>query len=174
MGIKIIEADIEDSEGQNFRFIFNTMKATKAFKLQAKLVRYLLPAIGTLSSSLKSIMQASKAAKADGTSVMEQDIDIDFTGMIHSLATGMTDDQFLKIVQELTHNIKCRTPGSEIMVEISLEKHFDEVFNSEFGMLYKLLGRVLEANFSSLFGKSGIGKAWESLTNTAQVETPEA
>ena len=81
---------------------------------------------------------------------------------IKSLVEKITPDDFLNLALELTHDVKVVLPGTKATVDLSDEAVFDEVFNAEFGLLYTLLGKVLEANFKSLFSKSGIGKVFST------------
>lgn len=121
--------------------------ARKAFKMKVRLLKIFGPVLAEIISGMKS--------KA-GASVLDSDFDLSkFGSAIEKLTATMSEDDLLKMVFELTSST--RINNQEIT-----EDTFDMVFAGKMHTIYKILGMVLEVNFGSFLGMSGIGKVFQS------------
>ena len=132
-----------------FKVMVTSFPARYGFKLQAKLLRIFGPVIGELVSGMKGKKESAS------------ETDVNLSGLstsIEKLFDSLDEDKAEKLVFELLQST--RINGQEVTATV-----FDEVFQERYDTLYKTIGFVLEVNYGSFFGKSGIGQALKNLTH---------
>lgn len=128
--------------------------ATVGLKLKFKLFQKISPGLTTLAKGLDNSEDGFSSKNLD-LSVLPEALDKFFS--------VLDPDQFLKICLDLlqTTHVDNKHAGK---IEI-----FDDMFAGEFGLLYKVLGFVVEVNFKSFLELLPIGKA----QGKAQLESTE-
>lgn len=115
------------------------MTARRALRMKARLLRLFGPSLAQMFlPGGDSPMKGMAFSKGDAVKAVE------------SLACGLEDSVFDRLVVDLLSGV--RKDGVELTEAI-----IDHEFAGDLGTLLKLVWFVLEVNFSSFFGESGIG-----------------
>jgi len=126
----------------------NPWPARHAFAMKIKLLRLLGPSLGELIGTVVD-------GKSDGKKafdILSSDVDFERIGStIRNLMDVLDEDTFMNLVDKILDST--RVDGKEI----SDEETFNAIFTGSLELVYKILWFVLEVNFGSFFGKSGIG-----------------
>lgn len=153
MSVKMRNKTFTNSDNEEVELKFSTMPARKAFLLKIELMKYVLPTLGAAAKNLGGLMKAVKKTKGEKLDIMNMDTDnlnIDFSLIVNTLSEKMEGNALLTLILKLFK-------GSMVNnIEIE-EESFDDIFNADFGTMYKMLAFILEANYGSLFSKSDIG-----------------
>lgn len=129
--------------------------ARKAFKYKRKLGKIFAPAIGELGAAINpdDIKKLKKGKpKKDDVSFLEKDFDFSKVGNAFTmLFDSITEDEIDTIFVWMFSGVRIKDK------ELTLDE-IDVTFAGEMMTIYKVFGFVLEVNFGSFLGKSGIGK----------------
>lgn len=133
----------------------------EGFKLKLKLGRTFGPAIGEIIAGLDSNEESKKEKKSSKkiTDFSTDDFDLgSISNAIRSLFEKTDEDKMLSIIMRI---LACtRLDNKEITDAV-----FDTEFAGDFGLMYKIVGYTLQVNYTTLFGKGGIGQFLRNLTS---------
>lgn len=121
------------------RYSITQMTARRALRMKAKLLK-------TFGSSLAEIFLPSKEEPIEGLGFSKKEA----VNALSSLALQLDDNTFDSLITELLSGV--RKEGVELT-----ESVIDFEFAGELFTLFKVIWAVLEVNYGSFFGKSGIG-----------------
>ena len=120
--------------------------ARKAFKHKRKLGYIFGPALGEIASGLEN------AKSGDSDSLLDGDYDLSKLGVaFEKLFDRLTDEEIDSIFEWMFSGV--RIDEKELT-----EDSIDVIFAGKMVTVYKVMGFVLEVNFGSFLGQSGIGK----------------
>lgn len=137
--------EVKEKEIDGAKYMVTQMTARQALKMQAKLIKLLGPCVSELI-----------------TCFVSKDKENGLSKVVTALATQLDDKTFDQLVFELLTNV--RKNGFELN-ESSINLEFAGALNT----LFKVIGFVLEANYSDFLADGGIIKI---LMELAQKEEP--
>jgi len=133
----MIETKEKRIDGANYSV--TQMTARKALRMKAKLMKI-------FGASLAQIFLPSNEKPISGMSFSKDEA----VKALQSLAIGLDDETFEMLIVDLLRYV--RKDGVELTEQI-----IDMEFAGDLAILFKVVWFVLEVNFSSFFGESGIG-----------------
>ena len=133
------------------------LPARRALRLKAKLLRLFGPALAHLflPGAGNESIAGLPFSKAEAVSAVE------------SLMTQLDDKTFESLVIELCQGV--RKDGMELT-----ESVIDVEFAGDLGTLMQVLWFVIDCNFGSFFGESGIGRLFKVATPIPQNRQPDS
>lgn len=150
--------EAKDKIIDEFKVIVTEWPARKAFKMKLKLTKILGPSVAEIFSGLD---------RKTAESVMNSNIDISKVGKaIEMLFEKMDEDQILSLIFEMLSSTRVNN------LEIN-DQSFDDLFKGKLQSVYKILGFVVEVNFGSFFGSSGIGLVKTAFEKTQTQPMPQ-
>lgn len=141
--------------------LVTTLTATRAVKLQVKLVKLLGPSFGALFSSLD--LKKIKAGK-----FTESDIKLEMISTaFEKLSDKLDPDEFDALLFQILANTK--VDGKDVSSAVV----FNSVFTGELMLMYRVLLFSLEVQFSNFFEESGIGTLLKSVKKKQETQEPQ-
>ena len=145
MAIRTITKQEKDSQKKTVMIETTTLPGSIGVKLQAR--------IGLNLISLAAPLMRSK----DKESLLDHNVDLD--AVSSSLTSNMGEDSVLQLLLDI---LQCTMiDGSDL----SKVENFDMVFSGEYGLLFRVVKFVLEANFGDFLAekdiKKFVKKMWE-------------
>ena len=132
-----INMKIEEKEIDGLRFKTKQLPAMRAFKLMARLVKAIGPAIGAL-------------AKLDPSTRVDA-----VTSELAGAFSTLDDQEAERLVPEILINTTVLTEDARGLSEKSLTKErIDEVFTGRLMTMFKVLGFALEVNYGDFIAGS--------------------
>jgi hypothetical protein len=148
----------KEKEIDEMKITVSQFPARAGFKMQARLVKLFAPFVGEIIGGIKT----KKEQK-----LMESDVDLSkIPNAVKELFEHLDEDSAMQLVFDLLQLTKVN--GQDVN-----EETFDLMFPGKYLTLYKIIGFVLEVNYGSFFGKSGIGQVFKKMT-TASHPMPQA
>ena len=135
------------------KYSVTQMTARKALRMKAKLLRLFGP-------SLAQIFLPSKDKPMDGMAFSKDEA----VKALQNLVCELQEDDFEKLCMELLVGV--RKEGMELTEQI-----IDLEFAGDLASLFQVVWFVLEVNFASFFGESGIGSLFEAPIPPKQTST---
>ena len=124
--------------------IVSAWGARRAWKNQIKFGKVFGPSLRDIGAAL--------GEKQEGTSIFDSNIGFEKIGeAIANLFSNVSEEESEDILMECFTNV--RVNNQEITNET-----FDVIFSGRLATVYKIIGFVMEVNYGSFLGKSGIGK----------------
>jgi hypothetical protein len=158
----MIESKEKEINGK--KVIVGEFPGRYCFKMQAKLVRLFGPVLGELLSGFKGKGDIKNLSDA-----LSSDFDLNkISDAIRVLFEKLDEDSAQVLIFELLKTTK--VDGEDAWNEAV----FDRIFSGNLVTLYKIVGFVLEVNFSSFFGEGGIGKAIQGVKTQMQSISPKS
>jgi len=125
------------------KYSITQMTARRALRMKAKLMKI-------FGSSLAEIFLPSSDEPISGLGFSKKEA----VSAMTNLALQLDDSTFDSLIVELLSNV--RKEGVELT-----ESVIDFEFAGDLFTLFKVIWAVLEVNFGSFFGESGIGTLWQ-------------
>ncbi len=128
----------------DFNVIVSAWPARKAWRYQVLFGKIIGPSLKELGAALGS--------KTQDKSIMDSDLSYEKIGeaianLFNNLSEDESEDLLLKCMSSVRVNNEEITPET-----------FDVIFAGNLSTVYKIVGFVLEVNYGSFLGKSGIGQ----------------
>jgi len=133
----------KEKEIDGYKVTVTQWPARKALTTKLRLFRILGPGLSELLGGFKG----------NATDVLNTDINMEkFSPAIEKLLSGLDETMFLSIVCIMMSNVRVND------MEMKDENAFNVQFAGKLEVFYKIVWFVLEVNYGSFFGESGIGK----------------
>jgi hypothetical protein len=132
--------------------------ARKALAIKLKLIRAVGPSLGELVSS----------ARGDNlNAALDSNMNMDRLGSALERLLGALDEvTFMALTSDLMSGVRVDD------LEMADDNNFNATFTGHLETFYKIVWFVLEVNFGSFFGESGIGKLTESVKGLMTKSSP--
>jgi hypothetical protein len=135
----------KEKEIDGLKVVVTQWPARKALTTKLKLIRIIGPGLGELVGGFKG--------KGEGlASALDSDMNMErFTPALEKLLSALSEEMFMSLVITLMSSVRVND------VDMSSEKEFNMQFAGSLESFYKIVWFVLEVNYGSFFGESGIG-----------------
>ncbi len=127
-------------------FKYTTIPATRAIPLFTRLLHLVGPFLGQAGASVQSASGLSE--------IMESQVDLGIMARaVEKLTLQMHDIDTYALLRDLIRE------SSVLVKDVSIvnDDAFNAIFTANYGALVKLIYKIIEENYGSFFGESGIG-----------------
>ena len=150
--LRVIDANVTDCQGVEWRVEGNTFPAITGFGIKTKLISIVFPKINiTKGMTIDNMLD-----------------NIDVSSVIDKVINFLCEKQDgIKLILKICKDFKCsriKGDGTPISYNLGVEGDFNEIFSGDYTMMYEILFIILKENFGGMFdGEKGLGKLMTGL-----------